>query len=219
MTKQKAVRTRLSPARKTAIIDTAWEAFLEKGFSDTSMSEISERLGGSKATLYNYFQSKEELFLAVVQRKMDELYAELSYLPKQLNDLPKDLTDYGCRLLDIVLSKKYMALQRLTIAELARFPMVSSTEYDNRRQAMLGPLSERLHDQMKLRRLRLADPLETSEVFWNLCSASIHRRLLMTTAPSLSKKEIRHIVKQAVAVFLAAYGLPDEKNKLGQGAN
>ena len=40
------------------------EAFLAEGYAETSMSSVAAKVGGSKATLYNYFKSKEELFAA-----------------------------------------------------------------------------------------------------------------------------------------------------------
>jgi AcrR family transcriptional regulator len=203
-----AAPLRRSADRRAAILAVAWEVFLEQGYGGASMSDIAERLGGSKGTLYNYFRSKEEIFLAVLLQRSSELYTELSCLPANCGDLAKDLTDFGCQLLDIVLSEDYLALYRLVVAEAARFPMLGATDYEKRRQTMLGPLSARLQDDMRAERLRIADPLEAAEVFWNLCSATMHRRVLVATAPALSRDEVRHLVERAVSIFLAAYGLP-----------
>ena len=41
---------------------------MAEGYGATSMSTIAARVGGSKATLYHYFKSKEELFDAFVRR-------------------------------------------------------------------------------------------------------------------------------------------------------
>src|SRR5581483_6698346 len=67
----RCVRVR-TDERRQAIIATAWKAFRENGFERTSMNEISERLGGSKATLYGYFQSKEQLFAAALEQMIGE---------------------------------------------------------------------------------------------------------------------------------------------------
>ena len=48
-------------AKRQHIVDVAAQAFRELGFEGASMAEICARVGGSKATLYNYFASKEEL--------------------------------------------------------------------------------------------------------------------------------------------------------------
>ncbi len=57
----------LSEERRQAIITAAAAVFQEQGYERTSMSEVARRAGGSKATLYNYFTSKEALFESVVR--------------------------------------------------------------------------------------------------------------------------------------------------------
>lgn len=52
-------------AKRDAILEAAAEVFLEAGFEGASMSQIAARAGGSKRTLYGYFPSKEELFVAM----------------------------------------------------------------------------------------------------------------------------------------------------------
>src|SRR5262245_16050017 len=52
--------------RRQAILEKALEVFHEVGFDRASMSEISKRIGGSKANLYSYFESKEELFTSAM---------------------------------------------------------------------------------------------------------------------------------------------------------
>jgi AcrR family transcriptional regulator len=49
--------------KRQHILDTALRLFQSKGFANTSMSEITAEAGGSKATVYNYFPAKEELFV------------------------------------------------------------------------------------------------------------------------------------------------------------
>ena len=52
--------------KRRAILAAALELFREIGYERASMSKISEKIGGSKSTLYNYFKSKEELFSAAM---------------------------------------------------------------------------------------------------------------------------------------------------------
>src|SRR3954463_14723962 len=58
--------------RRQAIIDAAMQVFREVGYERASMAMISARVGGSKATLYGYFASKEELFAAAMIAEMDD---------------------------------------------------------------------------------------------------------------------------------------------------
>ena len=52
-----------SDSKRQAILDTAYRLFRTQGFDKTSVSEITAEVGGSKATIYNHFPSKEELFV------------------------------------------------------------------------------------------------------------------------------------------------------------
>ncbi|MCE5273587.1 MAG: TetR/AcrR family transcriptional regulator [Syntrophaceae bacterium] len=59
--------TKISPktARRDRIITSALKIFAEKGFQDATISEISKAAGVSDATVYEYFNSKEELLFAI----------------------------------------------------------------------------------------------------------------------------------------------------------
>ncbi len=52
---------------KEKIIQAAIESFAETGFDKTKMEDIAKRLSLSKGTIYLYFASKEELFLAICE--------------------------------------------------------------------------------------------------------------------------------------------------------
>ena len=82
-----------SEARRQAIIDVAKEAFCRQGFEATSMSEIASRVGGSKATLYNYFRSKEEIFIAVMESSATDRIAEAFKILEENTDIRFTLVD------------------------------------------------------------------------------------------------------------------------------
>jgi AcrR family transcriptional regulator len=69
-------RQRRKQARPQELLDAALELFVEKGFAATRAEEVAQRAGVSKGTLYLYYPSKEELFKAVVRRKLSSLIAE-----------------------------------------------------------------------------------------------------------------------------------------------
>src|SRR5687767_15487376 len=58
--------------KRLEIMRIAGELFDELGYERTSMSAIAARVGGSKATLYGYFASKEELLRAVLDQAVNE---------------------------------------------------------------------------------------------------------------------------------------------------
>jgi AcrR family transcriptional regulator len=67
----------LEARRKAQILDTAAKVFAGFGFAGTDVQVIADRLGVGKGTVYRYFPTKEQLFLAAVERGLDELSAEM----------------------------------------------------------------------------------------------------------------------------------------------
>ena len=69
-------------SRKERILESALHIFAEKGFQNTTISEISKNAGVSEATIYEYFGTKEELFFAIPEKISTESRKETnSILP------------------------------------------------------------------------------------------------------------------------------------------
>src|SRR6266545_742176 len=64
-------------ARKEEILRTATELFAEHGFSDAITQSIADRLQLGKGTIYRYFPSKRELFLAAADRVMRKMQEQI----------------------------------------------------------------------------------------------------------------------------------------------
>jgi TetR/AcrR family transcriptional regulator len=65
-----AKRARRKEARPGELLAAALDLFVDKGFAATRAEEVAARAGVSKGTLFLYFQSKEELFKAVVRETL-----------------------------------------------------------------------------------------------------------------------------------------------------
>ena len=60
-------------ARREEILDAATDLFAEHGFTETVTQSLADRLGVGKGTIYRYFPSKKDLFLAAADRVMRQL--------------------------------------------------------------------------------------------------------------------------------------------------
>jgi AcrR family transcriptional regulator len=67
-------REREKEQRRAVIIMAAEELFFTKGISNTTMDDIADKVELSKGAVYLYFKSKEELFVAIVQRGLAILH-------------------------------------------------------------------------------------------------------------------------------------------------
>lgn len=59
--------------KQSAVLDSAVSLFAERGFAATEMDAIAASAGVAKGTVYHYFKSKDDLFLAAAGRMVDEL--------------------------------------------------------------------------------------------------------------------------------------------------
>lgn len=66
------------------ILDIALDLFIEKGFDKTSLREIAEVLGFSKAALYYHFASKDDILLALHQQLFDLGHGALDRMVQEL---------------------------------------------------------------------------------------------------------------------------------------
>ncbi len=57
------------PAMREQILDGAQQVFMQIGYDAASMNDITRAAGVSKGTLYVYFENKEDLFAAIIDRQ------------------------------------------------------------------------------------------------------------------------------------------------------
>ena len=103
--------------RRSAILAAAWEAFTDNGFERTTMSDISERAGGSKATIYNYFSSKDELFAAVLEHGLKDRSEESFQELASPGPLSARLLRFARADIRSRLSEDMTAVERMLVAE------------------------------------------------------------------------------------------------------
>ena len=114
-------------AKRQAILEVAALAFQELGFERTSMSEICARVGGSKATIYNYFASKEELFSEVMFLSTEaEFMVVHQALEASTEDVAESLQRFGERLLTFLYSPRIRAERHLFPGDRAEVRLAAS---------------------------------------------------------------------------------------------
>ena len=125
----------------------AKDVFLESGFERASMDVIAARADTTKRTLYAHFESKEKLFLAVVELVRGLLLERLK-TPDDYSDDPKEALVLFCgRFLEALVWKRSIRMSRLTIAESDRFPDGAALFYE----AIFGTAQERLETFLRER--------------------------------------------------------------------
>jgi len=119
-------------AKRKAILAAAQQRFIQHGFESTSMDAIAVAANVSKQTLYRYYQNKEALFIATMRQMVFEhtvmtTFAELRNTPMEsLPQLEHALVAWAQIMLEHTMRPDYVALVRILIAEIPRFPSLGS---------------------------------------------------------------------------------------------
>jgi len=90
-----AKRERRKQARPGELLDAALALFVEKGFAATRAEEVAARAGVSKGTLFLYFESKEELFKAVVRENLVGRFVEWNEEFERFEGSTPEMLRYG----------------------------------------------------------------------------------------------------------------------------
>src|SRR5208282_5089175 len=89
---KKGKRNENKEKTKQAILAAALKLFAEKGFHNTSTRAISRKAGIAEGTLFNYFETKEDLALYFFEREIDEVIGWFEGNPRMKRaDLPERL--------------------------------------------------------------------------------------------------------------------------------
>ena len=115
-------RTARGAERVRQLQDTAAEMFLSCGYEGVSVDGLIHRVGGSRRNVYGVYGGKEGLFVAAVRGLCEEIAEQLALLRLDEADTRSGLQLYGCRLLQLVLQPRLLAMHRLMVAEGQRFP-------------------------------------------------------------------------------------------------
>jgi len=191
--------------KRREIVRIASDLFHDNGFERTSMSMISEAVGGSKATLYGYFPSKEQLLAATlvydVTEEADRLMNE--FLSEQ--DLREGLVKLGIA---------YMT-RRLSSAPIANVRMVSNQPAESTigkqfYETVLRPAWQRLANRfeqfMDEGRLKRSDPWVAAMQWKGLNEWDMFEKRLLGAIREPDPKEIQRAATTAADAFLQLYG-------------
>lgn len=192
--------------RRLAILDIAREAFLQDGYSGTSMSRIAALVGGSKATLYSYFPSKKDLFVAVIDRETTQLYDRIFNIKLTGGEPRAAITELVHRCLDALLSDIIVSGYRLIIAEAGRFPEIGRTTYELAVRRGLERIAHYFARAIEDGALRPCNPEDAADTFLDLTAGNLHTQRLWNAIESVSPEALESETRRIAAVFLAAYG-------------
>lgn len=138
---------RRKDARPGELAAAALELFVERGFAATRLDDVAKRAGVSKGTLYLYFDSKEELFKAVIREGYVAPLTEAAHLLESFDGTSTELIrEIFRRWWAQVGATQQAGMTKLIIAEAGNFPELAQFYHDEviqRIHALLEHVIER----------------------------------------------------------------------------
>ncbi len=199
------MQIRKSDIKRQAILETAYGLFRAQGFDKTSMAEITALVGGSKATVYSHFPSKEELFVECMMAALEDyLLSTLMHLDAARADPGTALLNFGRSVLSFICSPEQVEVRRLIIAEAARSG--TGKLFFGKVTALRARLSEYLAACMASGKLRRDDPDLAAEQLGAMLEAEMLEPLLLQVREGFpGEAETERAAQRAVTTFLRAY--------------
>ena len=225
---------RRTEAKRNAILSVARQLFRKKGYQNTSMSEITEKVGGSKATIYGYFKSKKLLFEAVMKgasldksaakRSADspvpivpmENYRQMILIMDELtnstDDVETTLKRFSKSFVTTICQPEFLEIYRLAV-EAAGRTEIGSLFYEGGPRHALSTMEAYLQNCMDQGKMPKSDAKLASHHFFGLIRSGGFEFLLFNPGKPMRNTEITEKVHYAVEIFLKAYGNPVAENQ------
>ncbi len=191
--------------RRSHYITVAFEQFAAHGFHGVTIDELVAAAGGSKATLYRYFASKEDLFEAIIADLTEATVAETSV--DELAHLPIEdgLRAIGHATARGALSDQATVLFRLAVGESVRFPQLAQAMFDRGPAVSYGRLRGFIAARVAAGEIHVDDTQIAAEQFLGGIIGHLQLRCALGQPPA-DPAQITARVEASITTFLAAYG-------------
>ncbi len=174
--------------RRALILDTAARHFEEKGYAGTSVDDIARELGVTKAAVYHYWGSKEELLTEIQDRA-------LALLREKLDRLDDEESPYETRLEATVAAYIDAVLENTSFVSVLLGDFVSSERTREKQRAFRQRCREAIEAEIAAGNVRDFDPEALTLAIVGLCSTIA---TWYEPGGRLSREEVKEIYLELV---------------------
>lgn len=198
-------RRRGRPPKGDAVLDAAVAAFLEGGYSGTTLEQIARAAGVSTATVFKHYRTKADIFGAIMSRVFGN-DDPASWPPVQAASVQDGLVQIGRQYAATIRDAKIRALFRVIIAEVPRLPELGVQLYERGKAPYLQRVEDHLKREVKAGRLAISDiKLATRQFLGMINDVVFWPHLLVMDLPD-SDAESHKVVRAAAQAIVRAYG-------------
>ena len=188
--------------KRVAILTSAKKVFIRLGYKEASMDFIAETAGISKKTVYNHFNSKENLFEVIVTEilKQRQTKKPIAYNPNiELEDQLLAFAESEISLIDTPQKLELSRFLTLTFLNDLDFQRKIVSKYPPMQNDLIIWLQAAIDDK----RIKTKNIQMTARIFYSLVIGSITWPVLFTNG--LDKHATELLLEEIIALFLARY--------------
>ncbi|KEP70691.1 TetR family transcriptional regulator [Thioclava dalianensis] len=189
------------------VLAGARDVFLRDGYDGAAVDDIAKEAGVSKATLYSYFPDKRLMFLEVARTECKK-QAEQAIASIDLSQPPEIVLTLAARqFIKFMTSELGRGIYRLCVAEGERFPELGRAFYLSGPVLVHETLKGYFEQSIARGELEIDDTDLAAYLFAELCKAELHSKLVFGVCEHPETHDAERVVRGAVEMFLARYGV------------
>lgn len=188
--------------RSDRYLRVARQLFARYGYERTTMDMVVAEVGGSKATLYRCFPSKEALLRGLMEQIAERINDRTPALVVSDLSVEAALTEVGRAAMHGVLSDEAVTMLRLALGERGRFPELADLVWQAGPAITYRNVRTLLEEHQRRGELDIDDPQLAAEQFVAGLVGHLQPKIAMGQAERPDDDEIERRVASAVRTFL-----------------
>ena len=202
MVEEKTKKKRDTSKKRVSILTAATQVFIAEGYDNAGMDRIAEAAGASKRTVYNHFQSKDELFAEVLNQFMNEAFAlkQIAYAPQA--PLADQLGKFADAKMAVAENPTWLGLMKVTTGVFLRNPQWAReimAKVVEKEDSLVAWLNAAVADG----RLSVADPVLAANAFWAMIGGAFFWPAVFNTP--MDENEAVPMKEALIDMFLTKY--------------
>lgn len=191
--------------KKAAILSAAVELFTSHGFDGVTMDAVAKRANVSKATVYNHYGNKDQLFQITICESC-ELYLNAAFFQKLTGDNPyEELQEIGIAFGQLIYSPEAVALNRIVTSESVREPKISKLFYESAPEQVFAQLEHYLSMLEAKQQLSFPNIHRAADIFFSLFRGERYTRLTLNLIAAPTDQDIRALAKDNARLFIRLF--------------
>ena len=186
--------------------------FALHGYVGTTMDMVIAETGGSKATLYKHFPTKDDLVTGLMERVAETVSHDMDDPAASMLPLADELIAIARSACQGVWSPEAIAVLRLCLGEYGRFPELAYTVWNVGPTRTYANFRALLSERQRRGEVTVDDPQIAAEQFLGGLVGHIQLKIAFGMADPPAPDEVSARVESAVQTFLARYATRHDQN-------